>query len=160
MQLRVTTTVALAAGLSALLFAPQSRAAEQAEADSNAGPDMRILTTPEEVVFRVALGDHGRRFEPQKLKGADGWSVRLAPKGGTGSAAWPTPATDGERVFVGGPLNSSEFYAVRAETGKLAWKAHLTDNGPTPATVRDRRVVFNTPHGTSAPVSTTRTCPP
>jgi len=148
MQLRVTTAVALATGLTsllaALLIAPPIRAADRPETDADIGPDMRILTTPEEVHFRVTLGGASKRFRPQKLGGAQGWSVRLAPNRGGAAAAWPTPATDGERVFVGGPLTSSEFFAVRAETGTLSWRAHLADNGPTPATVRDRRVVFNT----------------
>ncbi len=152
MQLRLTNTAVLAAGLSVLIlaplvtspFGPDAQAADQIAADANEGPDMRILTTPEEVHFRVSLGKVGKRFRPQELSGADGWSVRLAPKRASGDAAWPTPAIDDDRVFVGGPLNSSEFYALRAGNGTLSWKAKLADNGPTPATVRDRRVYFNT----------------
>jgi len=151
MQLRRTTAITLGAitlalGVGGVLFAPHSRAADRRDASAgfDAGADMRILTTPEEVHIRVVLGKPAKRFKPQAIGGADGWSVRLGPPQDRTAAAWPTPATDGERIFVGGPLHSTEFYAMRAATGTLAWRAHLTDNGPTPATVRDRRVVFNT----------------
>jgi outer membrane protein assembly factor BamB len=135
--------LALAAG-AALLAAPHVQAADQAPSGAREGPDMRILTTPQDVLFRVQLGEIGRRFQPVPVEGAMGWSVRLCMTKTGEDHTWPLPATDGERVFVGGPLSYSEFYALRADDGRLAWKTSLGDNGPTPPVVRDRRVYFNT----------------
>lgn len=138
---RAAVLAAVLAVAASLPAAPRLLALDDPE---SAGPDMRLLATPQELLFRVDLGKAGRRFQPQALEGAMGWSVPLAQGSTTLDVAWPTPATDGERVFVGGPLSYAEFYALDAESGRLSWKAGLSDNGPTPPVVRDRRVYFNT----------------
>src|SRR3954447_13065831 len=68
-----------------------------------------------------------------------GWKPRV-PGG------WPlaTPAVVGGKVFLGGGFGSHEFYALDADTGRLAWWYATKDDGPTAAVVLDDLVAFNT----------------
>ncbi len=137
----LTLTVAVAVSVAVSVAA--DRAAHAQDAAPASDLDMRILTTPADVRFDVDIGKLGQRYRAKPLRGAKGWAVRLGTRK-MKSALWPTPATDGERIYVGGPLESSEFFAMHADTGGLAWRRSLADAGPTPAVVRDRRVYFNT----------------
>jgi outer membrane protein assembly factor BamB len=71
--------------------------------------------------------------------GKEGWVVRIP-----GGRPLATPAYSKGRVFVGGGYGSHEFYAFDAKTGKLVWKTHTGDDGPTAAVVEDGLVAFNT----------------
>ncbi len=128
----------------ALLSAAALLALPAAAVEADDGVDMRILGTPAEVHFRVTLPKRGARFQAAKIRGADGWVIELAARSARSDSAWPTPATDGKRVFAGGPLNSSEMFAVDFLTGRFSWRTRMNDNGPTPPVVRDRRVYVNT----------------
>jgi outer membrane protein assembly factor BamB len=55
-----------------------------------------------------------------------------------------TPAVAGGFVFLGGGFGSYDFYALDAETGRVAWQHQTTDDGPTAAVVCDGHVAFNT----------------
>ncbi len=68
-----------------------------------------------------------------------GWEVRLH-----GERELPTPCVGGGLVFLGGGFGSYEFYALDADTGRLAWARHTSDDGPTAATLAGDRVLFNT----------------
>jgi Ca-activated chloride channel homolog len=55
-----------------------------------------------------------------------------------------TPAVSGGRVFLGGGFGSYEFYALDADTGRVAWEYQTQDDGPTAAVVDGQFVAFNT----------------
>lgn len=71
--------------------------------------------------------------------GLRGWKVQLP-----GATALPTPAVAQGRVLVGGGFNSNDLYALCADTGRFAWKAHTNDNGPTSALTDEDNVIYNT----------------
>lgn len=73
---------------------------------------------------------------PTKLKG---WVIQLP-----GNHPICTPAYYHGKLYVGGGYGSYDFYAFDATTGKLAWKYHTNDDGPTAAVVEDGCVAFNT----------------
>jgi Ca-activated chloride channel family protein len=57
----------------------------------------------------------------------------------------PAAAYGDGRVYVSGGFESVTFYALDAQTGKIAWAtSHLEDNGPTAAVFEHGRVLFNT----------------
>ena len=68
-----------------------------------------------------------------------GWKVTIP-----GDHALATPAVVDGRLFIGGGFGSHEFYAFDAETGKMLWQYHTSDDGPTAAVVAGDRVAFNT----------------
>lgn len=81
--------------------------------------------------------------EPVPYRSADarisGWKTRIP-----GHRPLATPAVVGGRIFLGGGFGSHEFYALDADTGRLAWWYHTKDDGPTAAVVLDELVAFNT----------------
>ena len=57
----------------------------------------------------------------------------------------PAVAYGAGRIYVSGGFDSVSFYALDAETGRIAWATtNLEDNGPTAAVFEDDRVLFNT----------------
>lgn len=91
---------------------------------------------------KVALPAGGPELTPAQFRtpdGKEGWVVRIP-----GGRPLATPAYSKGRVFVGGGYGSHEFYAFDAKTGKLVWKTHTGDDGPTAAVVEDGLVAFNT----------------
>src|SRR4051794_7651477 len=81
--------------------------------------------------------------EPTPYRSADakisGWKTSIP-----GHRPLATPAVVGGRIFLGGGFGSHEFYALDADTGRLAWWYHTHDDGPTAAAVLDDLVAFNT----------------
>jgi outer membrane protein assembly factor BamB len=71
--------------------------------------------------------------------GRRGWKVTIP-----GSRPLATPAVAGGRVFLGGGFGSYDFYALDADSGRVAWQYQTTDDGPTAAVVDDGHVAFNT----------------
>ncbi|HJZ65910.1 MAG TPA: PQQ-binding-like beta-propeller repeat protein [Candidatus Acidoferrum sp.] len=71
--------------------------------------------------------------------GRSGWVLRLP-----GGRPIATPAYADGMLFVGGGYGSHGFYAIDAETGRIAWKIQTGDDGPTAAVVADGYVAFNT----------------
>ena len=61
-----------------------------------------------------------------------------------GMSPLATPAVKDGRVFIGGGFGSHEFYALDVHTGKLLWRYHTHDDGPTAAIVEEDLVLFNT----------------
>jgi outer membrane protein assembly factor BamB len=72
-------------------------------------------------------------------EGIKGWSVAIP-----GNQALSTPAVVDRIVFLGGGLNSHDFGALDAETGKLLWHYTAADNGPTAPVVSANYVTFST----------------
>jgi outer membrane protein assembly factor BamB len=68
-----------------------------------------------------------------------GWVVTIP-----GRRLLATPAVVDGRVFLGGGFGSYEFYALDADTGRLAWQYQTTDDGPTAAVVGSGYIAFNT----------------
>src|SRR5262245_18034874 len=68
-----------------------------------------------------------------------GWKVAIP-----GNRPLATPAVADRFVLLGGGFGSYDFYALDAETGRVAWQYQTTDDGPTAAVVADGHVVFNT----------------
>jgi outer membrane protein assembly factor BamB len=68
-----------------------------------------------------------------------GWKVTIP-----GGRPLATPAVAGGLVFLGGGFGSYHFYALDAETGRVAWRYKTKDDGPTAAVVGDGHVAFNT----------------
>jgi Ca-activated chloride channel family protein len=78
--------------------------------------------------------------QPIKLKGKlQGWAISVP-----GGHPIATPAYAHGKLFFGGGYGDYEFYAVDAATGKVSWKYHTDDDGPTAAVVEDGCVAFNT----------------
>jgi outer membrane protein assembly factor BamB len=71
--------------------------------------------------------------------GRDGWVMRLP-----GNRPIATPAIADGLIYVGGGYGSHEFYALKADTGEVAWQIKTADDGPTAAVVEDGCVAFNT----------------
>jgi Ca-activated chloride channel family protein len=72
--------------------------------------------------------------------GKRGWITRL-PVG----QHLPSAAYGGGRVYVSGGFDTTAFYALDAEDGRLLWnRQDLEDNGPTAAMFQGGEVVFNT----------------
>lgn len=71
--------------------------------------------------------------------GKKGWKISLPEK-----RPLATPAVWNDIVFVGAGFGSYEFYALDAKTGKVVWRFHTGDDGPTAAVVKDGYVAFNT----------------
>ena len=71
--------------------------------------------------------------------GKSGWVLRIP-----GRRPIATPAYADGMLFVGGGYGSYEFYAIDAETGRVIWKIHTGDDGPTAAVVAEGLVAFNT----------------
>src|SRR5207249_169900 len=71
--------------------------------------------------------------------GFAGWRIKIEP-----GRAVPTPAADGERLFVGGGFGSYDFYSFDARTGRPVWRLHTSDDGPTAAVLTEGFAVFNT----------------
>ncbi|HEX6185036.1 MAG TPA: PQQ-binding-like beta-propeller repeat protein [Pyrinomonadaceae bacterium] len=91
---------------------------------------------------KVSLPANKPALAPVQFKTADGkegWVVSIP-----GNRPLATPAYSNGRVFVGGGYGSHEFYAFDAKTGKLVWKTHTGDDGPTAAVIEDGLVAFNT----------------
>jgi len=62
-----------------------------------------------------------------------------------GEMQLPAVAYGAGKVYVSGGFESVSFYALDAETGRVAWATtNLEDNGPTAAVFEDDRVLFNT----------------
>ncbi|HMG24720.1 MAG TPA: PQQ-binding-like beta-propeller repeat protein, partial [Kofleriaceae bacterium] len=69
-----------------------------------------------------------------------GWVARIPDR-----LQLPSVAYGAGRVYVSGGFDSVSFYALDAETGRIAWATtNLEDNGPTAAVYEDGRVLFNT----------------
>lgn len=78
--------------------------------------------------------------EPLKVNGTlKGWIFKF-----DGDRPIATPAYYQGMIFVGGGYGSHEFYALDANTGKLAWQVKTGDDGPTAAVVENGYVAFNT----------------
>ena len=91
---------------------------------------------------KVTLPADKPALAPAQFKtpdGREGWVVRIP-----GGRPLATPAYSKGRVFVGGGYGSHEFYAFDAKTGRLVWKTHTGDDGPSGAVVEDGLVAFNT----------------
>ena len=71
--------------------------------------------------------------------GREGWVMRLP-----GNRPIATPAVAAGLIYVGGGYGSHEFYALKAESGAVAWQMATGDDGPTAAVVEDGCVAFNT----------------
>ncbi|MGB9721028.1 MAG: PQQ-binding-like beta-propeller repeat protein [bacterium] len=67
------------------------------------------------------------------------WKVKIP-----GNRPLATVAYENGLIFLGGGYGSYEFYALDAETGKLAWMFKTGDDGPTAAIVINGYVIFNT----------------
>ncbi len=68
-----------------------------------------------------------------------GWKVAIP-----GRRPLATPAVADGRLFLGGGFGSYEFYALDADTGRLAWQYQTTDDGPTAAVALEETIAFNT----------------
>jgi outer membrane protein assembly factor BamB len=68
-----------------------------------------------------------------------GWKVTIP-----GGRTLATPAVVDGLVLLGGGFGSYEFYALDAESGRVAWQYQTSDDGPTAAVVRDGHIAFNT----------------
>jgi outer membrane protein assembly factor BamB len=68
-----------------------------------------------------------------------GWKVTIP-----GGRPLATPAVADGLLFLGGGFGSYDFYALDAETGRVAWQYQTSDDGPTAAVVGDGFVAFNT----------------
>src|SRR5262245_34466867 len=68
-----------------------------------------------------------------------GWKVTIP-----GGRPLATPAVAHGLVLLGGGFGSYDFYALDADTGRVAWQYQTTDDGPTAAVVGDGHVAFNT----------------
>ena len=55
-----------------------------------------------------------------------------------------TPAYAEGKVFIGGGFASHRFFAFNAFNGDLDWTMAAPDGGPTPAIIKNRRVIYNT----------------
>jgi Ca-activated chloride channel family protein len=99
---------------------------------------------------KVSLPKAGKDLEPVSFRTADGREGRVVRLPGGRPLA--TPAYSKGRLFVGGGYGSHEFYAFGAKTGRLVWKTHTGDDGPTAAVVEDGLVAFNTESCTLAVV--------
>src|ERR1051325_8697041 len=71
--------------------------------------------------------------------GFAGWQIRLETK-----RAVPTPAVDGDRLFVGAGFGTFEFYSFDARTGAPVWRLRTSDDGPTAAVLSEGLAAFNT----------------
>jgi len=70
----------------------------------------------------------------------DGWVARIPD-----AVQLPAAAYGDGKLYVSGGFESSRFYALDAETGRVAWAStELNDPGPTAAVYDDGRVIFNT----------------
>ena len=81
-------------------------------------------------------------FRPEPIIGPDGrkgWRLHLPE-----NRPLATPAYWNGMIFVGGGFGSYEFYALDAVSGKVLWRFHTGDDGPTAAVVKDGFVAFNT----------------
>jgi outer membrane protein assembly factor BamB len=68
-----------------------------------------------------------------------GWKVTIP-----GNRPLATPAVADGLVLLGGGFGSYDFYALDAETGRVAWQYQTTDDGPTAAVVAGGFIAFNT----------------
>src|SRR5213082_556380 len=71
--------------------------------------------------------------------GKEAWVLRVP-----GNRPIATPAYADGLIFVGGGYGSHEFYALKADSGEVAWKINPTDDGPSAAVVDDGYCAFNT----------------
>lgn len=71
--------------------------------------------------------------------GREGWAMRLP-----GNRPIATPAIADGLIYVGGGYGSHEFYALKADSGDVAWQMKTGDDGPTAAVIEDGCVAFNT----------------
>jgi outer membrane protein assembly factor BamB len=91
---------------------------------------------------KVSLPSRTVGLTPVPFKTADGrsgWVVRVP-----GGRPLATPAYANGMLYVGGGYGSNDFYAFDARTGRLVWKLHTSDDGPTAAVVSEGYVAFNT----------------
>jgi outer membrane protein assembly factor BamB len=88
-------------------------------------------------------GQLPRVDDPVSYVSADGrirgWKATIP-----GRRPLATPAVADGRLFLGGGFGSYEFYALDADTGRLAWLYQTTDDGPTAAVAFEDFVAFNT----------------
>ena len=131
--------LSLCATLSLLLGtrATPSREAQDAKPPKNAAQKIDLAAA-----MKVNLPDPKQDLEAVRFRTADGKSGWVL--GFPGRRPIATPAYADGMVFVGGGYGSHEFYAVDADSGKVIWKLHTGDDGPTAAVVEDGRVAFNT----------------
>lgn len=61
-----------------------------------------------------------------------------------GQTQVPTPAYANGMIFSSAGFTGMDFCAVNLRTGRLAWRATLSDDGPSTATVQDDYVLVNT----------------
>ncbi len=91
--------------------------------------ELAIPKIPRAATARFEVGD-GRR----------GWITRL-PVG----QHLPSAAYGGGRLYVSGGFDTTAFYALDAQDGRLLWnRQDLEDNGPTAAMFQGEEVIFNT----------------
>ncbi len=111
-------------------------------------PAAAAATKPKQVsidldrAIAVSMPAHPAPLTPAPFKTKDlkkGWLIEIP-----GNRPIATPAYWEGMLFVGGGYGSYEFYAFDARTGKLIWKIHTKDDGPTAAVVEDGLVAFNT----------------
>jgi len=72
-------------------------------------------------------------------EGKKGWKAVIP-----GGETLATPAVVDGKVFIGGGFNSTDFYALDAETGKPRWRYRTADHGPTAPVVDSGYVSFST----------------
>ncbi len=69
-----------------------------------------------------------------------GWVARIPE-----AQQLPTLAYGHDKIYVSGGFESTSFYALTADTGRVEWATtQLEDNGPTAAVFEDDNVLFNT----------------
>jgi outer membrane protein assembly factor BamB len=68
-----------------------------------------------------------------------GWKVTIP-----GNRPLATPAVTHGLVLLGGGFGSYDFYALDADTGRVAWQYQTNDDGPTAAVVGEGLIAFNT----------------
>lgn len=106
-------------------------------------PMQKISTEKEAIKDKVArTTEEETNLQPEKIKlggGHTGWKLPIP-----GNRPLATVAYDDGLIFVGGGYGSYEFYAIDAQTGKIAWLFKTGDDGPTAAVVKKGYVVFNT----------------
>ncbi len=145
----MTAAALLGAAVSATVLRPyaaagqtQGAAAEAPKQPQEAAEAAKLSKIDLGKSVKVSLPSNKPALAPVSFRTADGksgWVVRIP-----GNRPLATPAYSNGRVFVGGGYGSHEFYAFDAKTGKLVWKTHTGDDGPSGAVVEDGHVAFNT----------------
>src|SRR5437867_2029779 len=134
-------TSILTATLVAVIFGCES---EKPTAAKAAAPSTQPVAVRIDMDRAIALSmpQMAEDLKPVSFKtphGKDAWALRIP-----GNRPIATPAYADGLIFVGGGYGSHEFYALKADSGEIAWKIQTADDGPTAAVVDDGCCAFNT----------------